>query len=161
MADTESDAPNDMAEVTPSSLDERTHQEMRMLYEESTETMRFVKNHQWKTIGATLLTYLGLIFVAGFVKADAALVNKLMAIVILMTSAVVVTLGIYQFWMHNELTKINAMQPHLSSLFADIRTLKSRRESDIHRYTLLIFMIVVVVLGAVVVHLALQRIAGG
>lgn len=161
MADTEPEPIVDMADVSASSLDELTHKELRMLYEESTETMRFVKNHQWKTIGATLLTYLGLIFIAGFVKADPVLTNKLMAVVILLASAVIVTLGIYQFWMHSELTKINAMQPYLSSLFTGIRALKSKRESDIHRYTLLIFMIVIVVLGAVVVHLALNRISGG
>ncbi|MEK9724198.1 MAG: hypothetical protein VW405_12065 [Rhodospirillaceae bacterium] len=99
--------------------------------------------------------------IAGFDGADAVLVNKLMAVTILLTCAVIVTLGIYQFWMHNEKLKIDNIQPHLSSLFRDIRALKSNLKGDIHRYTLLVFMFVVVVLGAVVVHLALQRIAAG
>jgi len=160
MANKNSETEPVIADVAPSVLDQHTHDEVRMLYVESTETMRFAKNHQWYTVGATLLTYLGMVFVAGFVNADAALTNKLMGITILMACAVIVTLGIYQFWMHNEMTKINAMQPYLSSLFRDIRALKSSRESDIHRYTLLIFMIMVVIFGATVVHLALQRIAG-
>lgn len=147
-------------DVTPSDLDTKTHEELCMLYRESTETMRFVKNHQWKTVGATMITYLGIVFIAGFVDANAGLVNKLMAVTILLACSVIVTLGIYQFWMHNEMAKINSMQPHLSSLFAEIRALKSKRESDIHRYTLLVFMIVVVALGAVVVHLALGGLAG-
>ena len=146
-------------ENTPSHLDDKTHTEFGLLYRESTETLRFIKNHQWKTVGATLLTYLGLIFIAGFVKADAHLTNKLMAITILLATSVIFTLSIYQFWMHNEVSKINKMEIHMSDLFRHIRAIKSVREGNIHRYTLLVFMFVVVILGAVVVSLAFGRIA--
>ncbi len=145
-------------ENIPSPLDDKTHAEVGLLYRESTETLRFIKNHQWKTVGATLLTYLGLIFVAGFVKADAHLTNKLMAITILLATSVIFTLSIYQFWMHNEVTKINRMEVHMSELFRHVRAVKSVREGNIHRYTLLIFMFVVIILGAVVVNLAMARI---
>jgi ABC-type multidrug transport system fused ATPase/permease subunit len=154
----------DDAEVTElqvSNLDDKTHAELRMLYAESTETLRFIKNHQWKTVGATLLTYLGLIVIAVWTKAGPAMSNKLMAITILLATAVILTLVIYQFWMHNEMTKLDAMNPHLSSLFREVRALKSKREGNAHRYTLLLFMAIVVTLGAVVVHLALNRISGG
>lgn len=157
----EDDDFDDALEIEVSALDDKTHSELRMLYAESTETLRFVKNHQWKTVGATLLTYLGLIFVAGWTHAGAAMTNKLMAITILMATAVIFTLVIYQFWMHNETAKINRMNPHMSSLFREIRAVKSRREGNVHRYMLLVFMAVVVTLGAVVVHLALERIAAG
>lgn len=56
MVSTNTDTDEQDVEVVPSTLDPATHDEMRMLYEKSTETMRFVKNHQWKTVGATLLT---------------------------------------------------------------------------------------------------------
>jgi len=151
----------DVAELAPSHLDDKTHAELRMLYAESTETLRFIKNHQWKTVGATLLTYLGLIFIAGWTKAGPEMANKFMAITILMATAVIFTLVIYQFWMHNETTKIDSLNPHMSNLFRDVRAVKSRREGNVHRYTLLLFMSVVVTLGAVVVHLALARISGG
>jgi hypothetical protein len=78
-----------------------------------------------------------------------------------MTTSVIFTLIIYQFWMHNEARKIDAMGEHMSSVFREIRAIKSRREGNLHRYTLLIFMIIAIVFGAVVVHLALTRIAGG
>ncbi len=152
---------DEVFEIAVSNLDDKTHAELRMLYAESTETLRFVKNHQWKTVGATLLTYLGLIAVAAWTKADPAMTNKLMAITILLATAVIFTLVIYQFWMHNETTKIDLMNPHMSNLFRDVRAVKSRSEGNVHRYTLLFFMAVVVALGAVVVHLALGRIAGG
>ena len=67
----------DLPDIVPSALDDNTHAEVRALYVESTETLRFVKTHQWKTVGATLLTFLGLIFIAGFVNADKALAQKI------------------------------------------------------------------------------------
>lgn len=165
MAPADKTAPPDddmsLPDIVPSALDDNTHAEVRALYAESTETLRFVKTHQWKTVGATLLTFLGLIFIAGFVDADKALTQKFMAITILMTTSVIFTLIIYQFWMHNETRKIDAMGKHMSSLFREIRGIKSRREGNLHRYTLLVFMIVSVVFGAVVVHLALSKIAIG
>ena len=145
--------------VTPSTLDNHTHAELRLLYDESTETLRFVKNHQWKTVGATLLIFLALIFVAGFVDADAQLARKFMGITITISCAAIFMLVLYQFWTHNEQTKINHMQPHMSSLFANIRGLKSKREGNIHRYLILSFMIIVIILGALVVHLSLDKLA--
>lgn len=156
-----SDNDVDMADIVPSALNDSTHAEIRCLYVESTETLRFVKNHQWRTVGATLLTFLALVFIANIVQANVALTQKFMAITIVLTTAVIFTLIIYQFWMHNEQRKIDAMGEHMSSLFRDIRAIKSPREGNLHRYTLLMFMILTVLLGAVVVHLALQRIALG
>jgi hypothetical protein len=84
-----------------------THAEACILYAESTETLRFIKGHQWKTVGALLITYLGLIFIAGFVNGAHALANKFMAITILLATAAIFTLIIYQFWMHDEAWKID------------------------------------------------------
>ena len=91
-----------LTDVIPSALDDNTHAEVRALYVESTETLRFVKTHQWRTVGATLLVFLALIFIAGFVDADKSLTQKFMGITILMTTSVIFTLIVYQFWMHNE-----------------------------------------------------------
>lgn len=146
-------------ELNASTLDEQTHTELNMLYAESTETLRFVKSHQWKTVGSTLLTYGGLILIAVVVKADAALINKLEAITILLATSVIFTLIIYQFWTHNEQNKLDFMEHYYSNLFRDIRAMKSRLEGNLHRYTLLLFMAVVVVLGAVVVYFSLARLA--
>ena len=135
-----------------------THAEACILYAESTETLRFIKGHQWKTVGALLITYLGLIFIAGFVNGAHALVNKFMAITILLATAAIFTLMIYQFWMHNEAWKIDLIASQLSNFFRRVRAIKSAREGNLHQYTLLIFMVISVFLGAVVVHLALNAI---
>ncbi len=146
-------------ELEPSALDEMTHAETRILYAESTETLRFIKGHQWKTVGATLMTFLGLVFIAGFVNGGHALTNKFMAITIILATAAIFTLMIYQFWMHNEARKIDLIASQFSNLFRRVRAIKSTREGNLHRYTLLIFMVISVALGAVVVHLALDAIA--
>lgn len=158
-SDHDEDKPAKHFEVVPSELDEKTHAEVQMLYTESTETMRFIKSHQWKTVGATLITYLGLVFIAGFVKAGVGLTDKLMGITILIATTVIFILGIYQLWMHNEMLKIERMSRFMSNVFKSVRAAKSRREANVHRYLLLAFMIVAVMLGAIVVHLALHRIA--
>ena len=145
--------------LVASELDPLTHAEFLTLYRESTDTLRFIKSHQWKTVGATLIAYLGIVFIGGFVNADLALSRSLMSITIVLCCAVIFTLVIYQFWMHNEMLKINSMQFYLSSGFSEIRALKLRKEGDIHRYLLLFFMIGLVILGALVVSLALSRIA--
>ena len=93
-------------------------------------------------------------------KADADFANKLMAITILMTCAVIFVLIVYQFWMHNEMAKINRIGADMSNLFSEIRAVKSTCEGNVHRYLLLVFMSIVVVLGAIVVNLALDRISG-
>ena len=142
-----------------SDLDDKTHAELRMLYAESAEATRFVKNHQWKTVGATLLSFFGMVVIAQMVRADTVMADRLMTITIVLTMAVTFTLIIYQFWMVNELAKLNTIEKSFSSLLRDVRALKSRREGNVHRYTLLVFMIAGVGLGATVVHLALARIA--
>ena len=145
--------------LSPSALDPQTHAEIQLLYRESTETRRFVKGHQWKTVGATLLTYLGIVFIAGFINAGPALTQKFMGISIILCCAVIFTLIIYQFWMHNEITKIDRMETFFSSYFKQIRAIKSRSEGNWHRYLLLSFMCFVAILGATVVFLALGKIA--
>ncbi|MBT3559152.1 MAG: hypothetical protein HN644_05530 [Rhodospirillales bacterium] len=158
MADDDS-GDRDGGEVTPSELDELSHAELQMLYRESTETLRFVKNMQWRVVGSTLLTLGGMVVIASMVDADKSLTNTFMGISILLCVGVVFTLIIYQFWQHNEIMKIDAMNSHFSSLFAKVRAKKSRMEGNIHRYLLLFFMIVTVILGVTVAHLALSRIA--
>lgn len=143
----------------PSILDTATHAEFLTLYRESAATRRFIKAHQWKTVGATMFAYLGIIFIAGFVHADLALKQSLMWVTIILCCGVILTLVIYQFWMQNELMKIEGIQKYMSTGFGSIRAIKPKLEGNVHRYILLAFMIFIVIVGAVVVSLALSRIS--
>ena len=141
----------------PSELDEATHAEMAVLYRESTDTVRYVKHLQWWTVGSTLAAYLGLVGIAKIVTADKLFTAQLTGAMILVTMAVIFTLVVYQFWQHTELNKIEEISKTFSTAFTRIRRLKSRREANIHRYLLLIFMILTILLGAIITYLALQQ----
>lgn len=135
------------------------HAELLTLYAESTETIRFAKNHQWKTVGSTLLTDGALIAIAKLVAADAGSARLLFALVILLTTGAIYALVLYQIWQYNEFQKIAVIEPAMSEAFRTVRQVKSRIEADIQRYTLLAFMVTVVVFGAAVAYLGIERIS--
>jgi len=134
---------------------------MLALYEESSRTIRFAKHLQWWTIGSTLLVYGAFLAIAKFVSADVAYANKLTAMIIVLTTAVIATLIIYQFWQHTEALKIEKISKGFSSAFRMVRLTKSKLEANIHRYILLLFMILTVIMGSIVSYYGVLRIAKG
>lgn len=143
-------------ENTPSSLDEMTHMELRLLHREASEAILFAKNIQWRSVGAALLVFGGCIAITVITKANLAFANILSSLTILLTCGVVFVLLMYQFWQFNEISRIKQIEQHFSTLYTKISHSKSRREGNAHRYTLLMFMMVVVVLGAVVTNVAIK-----
>jgi hypothetical protein len=148
-------------ELIPTAVDEQTHAELCLLYKESTDTVRFAKHLQWWTLGSTLMAYGGIVLLGKYVGSDLTYANQLTGAVILITMGVIFTLIVYQFWQHNELSKIREISRHMSNLFVRIRHMKSRREANIQRYLLLMFMISTVVLGAILAYLGLQQVVYG
>lgn len=155
------DAGEEHVENKPSSYDALTHAEMLLLYEESTRTIRFAKYLQWWTLGSTLLVDGAFLAIAKFVSADIEYANKLTAMIIVLTTAVVGTLIIYQFWQHTELQKIEKISKGFSTAFRRVRVIKSKLEANIHRYLLLLFMIMTVIMGSVVSYYGVLQIAEG
>lgn len=144
----------------PSPLDDKTHRELEILYKESVDTIRFAKYIQWWTVGSTLLVFLAFIAIAYFVKADHEYAKLLTALTIFIAMSGVFALIMYQFWQFNEHQKIEEITKHFSSLFKKVRRVKSRREADLHRYTLLAFMIATIVIGGVVAYYGVLQVVG-
>jgi len=134
-------------ENTPSELDDLTHAEMCMLYRESADSVRFAKAYQWKSLGATLLVFGGLIALTKLVPNNAAIVNLIIAVSFLCSSAVIYMLVLYQVWQNTEREKLRDIAGHFSSYSQFTRAIKSTREANVHRYTLLVFMVFAVLLG--------------
>ena len=134
-------------ENTPSELDELTHAEMCMLYRESADSIRFAKAHQWKSLGATLLVFAGMITLSRLVPNNATLTNLIIAISFVSSSAVIYMLVLYQVWQNTEREKLRDIAGHFSSFSQFTRAIKSSREANVHRYTMLGFMIVALLLG--------------
>jgi hypothetical protein len=144
-------------ELVESELDEATHAEMLMLYTESADSIRFAKAQQWKSVGATLLVFAGLVAVARLTKTDVSLVKTVAFLSFLVSAAAIYTLVLYQVWQNTEREKLREIAGNLSNLFVKIRTIKSTREANVHRYTLLIFMIGSILIGNVLLILDLQK----
>lgn len=145
-------------EVVESELDEKTHAEMQALYRDSSKAVFFAKGMQWKTVGSTLILFIALVAMAKFVSRDSTFVIYLKGILILSGIAAIYILFIYQFWQHDELRKLRAAGDRFSNLFKRVRNIKSRKESNVHRYTLLFFMIALILLSGFVAFQALLRV---
>lgn len=146
--------------LVASELDERTHAEMRLLYSESTETIRFAKTKQWKTLGATLILFGSVLTLDHFYPSSRAFGHLLMVMSLMIAGGAIYALAIYQSWQDTERGKLNAITRRFSSLTHTIRSMKSRREANIFRYLLLTFLIAGVVMGEVTVLMVLTGAAG-
>ncbi|MCR4376570.1 MAG: hypothetical protein NUV50_00560 [Rhodospirillales bacterium] len=146
-------------ENVPSSLDEMTHLELQLLYRESADTVRFAKHIQWWTVSASLIMFFAFIGIAKFVGANMGYAKILTALVIFVAMTSITALVIYQFWQYNEQRKLAEITKNFSSLFKKIRRIKSKGESDVHRYTLLAFMVITVIIGGVMSYNGVLQIA--
>jgi len=143
-------------ENTPSELDELTHAEMCMLYKESADSIRFAKAHQWKSLGATLLVFGGMIALVQLAPNNMTLVNLIIAVSFLSSAAVIYMLVLYQVWQNTEREKLRDISSHFSSFSQFTRAIKSSREANVHRYTLLVFMIAATLIGNVLLVLSVS-----
>ncbi len=144
-------------DVVTSELDEATHAELRLLYEESTRILLFAKAQQWKTLGVTLLVFAGLIVMADYISNNTLFVRIVVGSIFLISIGAIYTLVLYQFWQNTERAKLRSIAQYFSSVFKDIRAVKSSDEANLHRYILLSFMIISIVLGNAAVILSLWR----
>ncbi|HBT43293.1 MAG TPA: hypothetical protein DEB21_15200 [Rhodospirillaceae bacterium] len=154
MADKE---PDDLDEPVPDPIDDEVRAELSLIYNKANAALLFVKAQQWWTVGSTLAVFMGLFVIAKLVGAKSGYVSALTGLIILMTCACVFMLVIYQFWQHNELARIQAVAGNFSATFQKIHAIKSSAEGNFHRYTLLAFMIALVILGAIVTYMGLDQ----
>jgi hypothetical protein len=148
------DAGEEVERLEASELDDMTHAEFRLLYDEASRNILFAKRQQWHmleyfTVLALALVALGVAlpfatdvahFVAGFITFVA-----FITLVVLM---------MLQNWQGSEHAKILYIVHDFSNFARTARRRKSRIVSDIHRYFMLAaMMIYVVVLDVVVFRL--------
>ncbi|MFQ6017151.1 MAG: hypothetical protein ACE5KF_03055 [Kiloniellaceae bacterium] len=144
-------------EVTPSSLDEATHAELRVLYGDCSNAIRFAKDRQWKLVGATLLVFTAIMALTEFLSMDPLMARGLVVVSFLVGGAAICVLIIYQIWQHTELGRLRSIGALFSDIFTKIRGPAPEREAKIHGYLVLFMMIVGVLLGNAVTVLFLSR----
>src|SRR3546814_9101905 len=91
--------------------------------------------------------FAGMVTLARLTPANATLTNLIIAISFLSSSAVIYMLVLYQAWQNTEREKLRDISSHFSSFSQHTRAIKSSREANVHRYTLLGFMIVAVLMA--------------
>ncbi len=141
----------------PSSLDPSTHQELRLMHQEAAAAVLFAKSIQWSSVGAALLVDGAIVAIAVLTGAGKVFSDILVISSVLLAGGAVFVLLMYQFWQINEINRMNEIEKHFSTLYGRISRLKSRREGNVHRYTLLFFMIVMVIIGTVVANVGIQQ----
>ena len=135
--DTEDDAPAPF-EVEASDLDETTHAECLVLYRDSEDNIRFSKGLQWKTLGGTLAIF-AILGVAGINSDHRESYLKTLIVISWAISAG----AIYAI----SILKLRRIVGEFSNLFRMVYRIKSRTEANIHRYILLAFMVITMLIG--------------
>ena len=98
-----------------------------------------------------------MIAIAVSTHADRKFIDVMSLISIFLTCGVIFVLVMYQFWQFNEISRVREIERHFSSVYRDISSLKSPKEGNIHRYTILTFMIASVIMGAVVANIGMSQ----
>src|SRR3546814_3509919 len=103
-----------------------------LLYRESADSIRFAMAHQWKSLGATLVVFAGMVTLARLTPANATLTNLIIAISFLSSSAVIYMLVLYQAWQNTEREKLRDISSHYSNFSQHTRSYKALREATRH-----------------------------
>lgn len=144
-------------ELEPSSLDEMTHAEALALYRDAKANIRFSKGLQWRTVGGTIALFTLLVASVYFVRGDPMYARVVAFLTIVLSCGAIYSLSIHQSWQKTERLKVRKVVENLSNLSQEVFALKSRIEANIHRYILLAFMVVLIVMMNYVAFTLLQR----
>lgn len=140
--------------LEPSSLDELTHAEYRVLYEEAAANVLFGKRQQWRLLEYFTLLGLGLVAL-GLLMPFARDVATFTAGFLTFVGVVMLcVLAMLQSWQNHEQEKMQHIAGSLSNYARIARRLKPRLSGNLHRYAILtVMMLYVVVLDIVFVRL--------
>ncbi len=95
-------------------------------------------------------------FIAHYAANNVALVKTVAFLSFLISAAAIYILVLFQVWQNTEREKLREIAKALSNLFVKVRTIKSSREANFHRYTLLFFMIISLLIGNTILIMNLQ-----
>nr|WP_298686190.1 hypothetical protein [uncultured Dongia sp.] len=133
--------------VEPSELDELTHAEMLELYRASTYQIQFAKHQQWGTLAGAMALYVLLGLIGNYASKSGFLFKLSLITSLLVSVGAIYSLIIYQFWQNSEREKLSLMASRLSNLTRQVRGVVSERERNMHRYVLLFFMVMTLILA--------------
>ncbi|MEE9194352.1 MAG: hypothetical protein V3U44_00815 [Alphaproteobacteria bacterium] len=143
--------------ITPSELDESTHAELRVLYQESGLSVRFARERQWKLVGGTLLAFAATVAVPELVDVSSFAAKGLVLASFLIGAGAIYLLIVYQVWQNTELRRMQEIGARFSNIFAQLGGADAAREGRLHGYIVLFFMIALIALGNALAVLLMAR----
>ncbi len=143
--------------INASELDELTHAELLMLYQDSTVSLRFARERQWKLVGAALLLFAAIVAIPELVDISTLGAKGLVLAGILIGASAIYVLVVYQVWQNAELRRMQTIGGRFSGIFAQLGGHNAAREGKLHGYIILFFMIAAIGLGNALAVLLLSR----
>jgi hypothetical protein len=147
----------EVEQLEPSQLDDTTHAEYRLLYDAAARNVLFAKRQQWRVVQYFTLIALALVAI-GIATPFAADVARFVAV--FLTIVGIGSLGVIvmlQSWQGNEHAKMSYLANDFSNFARSALRRKPKLSGDIHRYLMLLMMLLyIVVLDVVVVRLLLD-----
>ncbi len=143
--------------ITPSELDESTHAELRVLYQDSGMSVRFARERQWKLVGGTLLAFAATVAVPELVEISTVAAQGLGLARFLIGAGAIYLLIVYQVWQNTELRRMQEIGARFSNIFAQLGGADAAREGRLHSYIVLFFMSALIALGNALAVLLMAR----
>jgi len=143
--------------LVPSDLDEITHAEIRLLFEDSAHSVHFGKAMQWKLLAGVLLLFGGLIVIAEYTATHQTFVKNIVIVNLAVGAASIYCEVVFQLWQNTEREKLRFIMSHFWNVAQENFGMKFSAEANIHRYMLLAFMILTIITGNGVVIMVLSR----
>lgn len=143
--------------VTASELDESTHAELQVLYQDSSSSVRFARERQWKLVGGALLLFAAVVSVPEVVEISTLAAKALVLASFLIGAGAIYLLIVYQVWQNTELRRMQAIGARFSNVFAQLGGRNAAREGRLHGYIVLFFMIALIALGNALAVVLMSR----
>ena len=143
------------ANIVPSELDENTHAELRMLYQDSSNSLRFARERQWKLVGGVLLLFAIIIALPEIFSLTSFAGRGLVLASILVSAAAIYILIIYQVSQNADLARQRTISEQFSNIFAELGGERVKREAKSHGLIIQLLMILAIVVSNAVVVVVL------
>lgn len=155
--DIEDDSPQPF-EIEPSMLDDQTHAETLSLYRDAGDNIRFAKGLQWKTLGGTLAMFALLVVACYAGNPEEMFAKTCIVLSVIIAAGSIYSISILQSWQNTEREKIELTLRWFSNVFVRVYGTKSRVEANFHRYILIAFMAISIVIANYLTIVLLMKI---
>lgn len=144
----------------PSDLDDLTHAEYRVLYEEAGRNVLFAKRQQWRVVEYFTLLALALVAVGGIAPFPRDVARFAAFFLLFAGAAAAMVLIFLQSWQYREQLKMARLAEGFSTLSRAVLRLKAGIGGDLQRYFILAAMLLFVIVLDLVAFRLLNEIGG-